>query len=250
MKLISWNVNGIRAVLKKDFMQFLKTENPDILCLQETKTGHDPKVEAQGYLHYYNFASKKGYSGTAILTKEKPISVSCGMGAKEHDDEGRIIVAEYKNFILINVYTPNAGVQTLARLSYRQKWDLHFLKFMQALEAKKPILVCGDMNVAHTEIDLARPKQNEHNAGFTKEEREGFQRYINAGFLDTFRLFHPNEKNQYSWWSYRFSARAKNIGWRIDYFLASPKLKSKIKSAKILQNIHGSDHAPVEIELG
>jgi len=250
MKLLCWNVNGLRAILKKDFTKTINEQNPDILALNETKIDHDPKVEISQYpYHYYNFAKKKGYSGTAIFTKEKPISVSYGMNHKDHDDEGRIIVAEYEKFILIAVYTPNAGQEELARLPYRQKWDLEFLNFIKKLEQKKPIIVCGDLNVAHNEIDLARPKQNIHNAGFTKEEREGFQRYIDAGFIDTFRLIHPKEPKQYSWWSYRANARANNVGWRIDYFLTSPKLKSQIKDAFILQNIHGSDHAPVGLEL-
>ena len=249
MELVSWNVNGLRAVLKKNFHDFVKKENPDILCLQETKIDHDPKAQIPGYLQYYNFAKKKGYSGTAIFTKQKPLSIQYGMGIEAHDDEGRIISAEYKDFILINVYTPNSGVQNLARLPYRQKWDKDFLKFLLKMQKIKPLIICGDLNVAHTEIDLARPKQNAKNAGFTPEERAGFQRYIDNEFIDTFRHFHPNKKDEYSWWSYRFNARAKNIGWRIDYFLISPKLKSKLKSASILQKIHGSDHAPVRIEL-
>lgn len=249
MKILSWNVNGIRAILKKNFLKDIKEQNPDILCLQETKIDYDPKIDFPTYHTYYNFAQKKGYSGTAIFTKEKPLCVQFGMGIDEHDKEGRIITAEYKNFILINVYTPNAGTQDLARLPYRQKWDKDFLNFLKNLQEIKPLIICGDLNVAHTEIDLARPKQNTKNAGFTQEERAGFQAYINNNFIDTFRHFHKEEKNQYSWWSYRFNARAKNIGWRIDYFLISPNLKSKLKDAYILQKIIGSDHAPVGIEI-
>jgi len=229
-------------------MQFINEQEPDILCLQETKINHEPALNLPQYNVYFNHANQKGYSGTAILSKQKPLSVSYGMNEPLHDQEGRIICAEYDKFILINVYTPNAG-RDLSRLKYRQEWDAHFLSFLKQKQKQKPLIICGDLNVAHNEIDIARPKQNEHNAGFTKEEREGFQKYIDSNFIDTFRYLHPNEKDQYSWWSYMFNARAKNIGWRIDYFLTSQKLKDNIKTAQILAHIQGSDHAPVLLTL-
>jgi len=248
MKMLSWNVNGLRAILKKNFMQFVDEQKPDILCLQETKINQDPSINLSGYHSYYNFAQKKGYSGTAIFTKQKPLSIQFGMGIDEHDKEGRIICAEYENFILINSYTPNSGTDGLARLSYRQKWDNDFLQFILNMQKIKPLIICGDLNVAHNEIDLARPKQNTKNAGFTKEEREGFERYMSNNFIDTFRHLYPKIQ-QYSWWSYRFNARSKNIGWRIDYFLLSESLLPKLKDSFILQDVIGSDHAPVGIKL-
>ncbi len=250
MKLISWNVNGIRAILKKkDFHEFMKNEKPDILCLQETKAEvHQVDHDFDGYPHrYWNSAKKKGYSGTAIISKIKPLSIFHGIDMKEHDDEGRVITAEFPNFYLVNVYTPNAQ-EELKRLKYKQRWDADFLKYIRKLEKKKPVIVCGDLNVAHEEIDIARPKNNMNNAGFTIEERTDFTNIMNAGFVDTFRALHPNEV-KYSWWTYRFSARKKNVGWRIDYFIVSKSLINKIKSAFILNEYEGSDHCPVGIEL-
>jgi len=249
MKIISWNVNGIRAVLKKGFTDFVSRENPDILCIQETKAHPDQVDELlHDYEHHFwNSADKKGYSGTAVFSKIKPLNVSYGGGILEGDTEGRIITAEFDNFYLVNVYTMNAQ-RGLARIDARKKWDKSFLKYLKTLEKTKPVVICGDLNVAHKEIDLARPKQNMKNAGFSPEERSGFDRYITNGFIDTFRLFNKKPE-QYSWWSYRFSARKKNIGWRIDYFLTSEKLKSKIESSKILSEIMGSDHAPIKLVL-
>lgn len=249
MKLMSWNVNGIRAILKKDFVENITSVNPDILCLQETKA-HPDQVDKMLHdfeYHYWNTAEKKGYSGTAIFSKVKPISVTYGMNLPEHDTEGRIITAEFENFYLITVYTPNSK-RELLRLSYRQEWDRLFLEYMKELDAKKPVIVCGDLNVAHTEIDLTHPKTNRRSAGFTDEERAGFDNIVAGGFVDTFRHFYP-EKIQYTWWSYMFNARAKNIGWRIDYFVVSKRFTEKLKDARILDQIMGSDHCPVFLEL-
>ncbi len=249
MKIISWNVNGIRAVLKKGFTDFVSKENPTILCIQETKAHPDQVDELlQEYEHHFwNSADKKGYSGTAVFSKIKPLNVSYGGNIKEGDTEGRIITLEFDTFYLVNVYTMNAQ-RGLARIESRKKWDNKFLKYLTELEKTKPVVTCGDFNVAHKEIDLARPKQNMKNAGFSPQERAGFDKYITNGFIDTFRLF--NEKpEQYSWWSYRFNARKKNIGWRIDYFLTSGKLKSKVKNSQILDEVMGSDHAPIKLVL-
>jgi len=250
MKIISWNVNGIRAVIKKGFYNFIDNENPDIICIQETKASPeqvDLKLPNYKY-QFWNSASKKGYSGTAIFSKIEPAQISYDMNITKHDDEGRIITMELNDFYLINVYTPNSK-RGLERLEYRYKeWDKDFLRFLKTLEQDKPIIFCGDLNVAHKEIDLARPKSNSKNAGFTKEERLGFSNYMNANFLDTFRLFN-NEPNHYTWWSYMFNARKKNIGWRIDYFCASAILKNKIKSSIILPDILGSDHAPIVLNI-
>lgn len=246
---MSWNVNGIRAILKKDFVENITSVNPDILCLQETKA-HPDQVDKMLHdfeYHYWNTAEKKGYSGTAIFSKVKPISVTYGMNLPEHDTEGRIITAEFENFYLITVYTPNSK-RELLRLSYRQEWDRLFLEYMKELDAKKPVIVCGDLNVAHTEIDLTHPKTNRRSAGFTDEERAGFDNIVAGGFVDTFRHFYP-EKIQYTWWSYMFNARAKNIGWRIDYFVVSKRFTEKLKDARILDQIMGSDHCPVFLEL-
>jgi len=249
MKIISWNVNGIRAVMTKGFPDFVKKYNPDILCLQETKAHPDQVDELlHDYEHHFwNSADKKGYSGTAIFSKIKPLNVSYGGGIDVGDTEGRIVTAEFDEFFLVNVYTPNSK-RGLARLDYRQEWDKLFYAYLKELEKSKPVITCGDLNVAHTEIDLARPKNNTKNAGFTQEERSGFQRYLDGGFLDTFRMFNQDPEN-YTWWSYMFNARAKNLGWRIDYFLASEKLKNNIISAEILNEVMGSDHCPVTLNL-
>jgi len=248
MKIISWNVNGIRAVLKKGFLDWFLKEKPDILCIQETKAQKEQiQVTTPGYKQYIFSAEKKGYSGTAVFTKLEPLSIQYGIGLDEHDKEGRVLTLEFDEFFLVNVYTPNSQ-RGLTRLDYRQEWDKEFLKFLTKLELGKPVVVCGDMNVAHKEIDLARPKDNVKNAGFTPEERAGFDKYIEAGFVDTFREFNK-EPGEYSWWLYMFNARAKNIGWRIDYFLVSKLLRPELKDGFILQDVMGSDHCPVGIEL-
>lgn len=249
MKLISWNVNGIRAVLKKGFLDFVIEYDPDILCIQETKAPGEPvPIELPGYHQYWNCAERKGYSGTLIFTKKEPLSVVNGMGKPEHDDEGRVIAAEYKDYYVVTVYTPNAK-RELERLPYRHKeWDPLFLNYMKKLEKKKPVIFCGDLNVAHTEIDLARPKQNQKTHGFTPEEREGFDNIVKAGFVDTFREF-EKEGGHYTWWSMMSGARARNIGWRIDYFCVSESLRKKLKGASILSDVIGSDHCPVVLEL-
>jgi len=246
MKLISWNVNGIRAMLGKGFIDFVMKEKPDILCLQETKAER-VDIKIPGYFQYWNAAQKKGYSGTAVFTKIKPISVLNGIGNIEHDNEGRVITCEFDDFYLVNVYTPNSG-RGIGRLEYRQEWDKAFLRYVLSLEMKKPVVFCGDLNVAHKEIDLKNPKQNVKNAGFTPEERRGFENLLAAGFVDTFRHLHPNEV-KYTWWSYRFNARAKNIGWRVDYVLMSPKLIKRMKDAFILDKVMGSDHCPVGVVI-
>ena len=248
MKLISWNVNGLRAALKKNFIQSVKDMKPDILCLQETRVSqHEINVDLDGYQQYFNSAKKRGYSGTAVFSTTPPESVSYGLGMDEHDSEGRVITLEFKDFQLVNVYTPNAQHELL-RLDYRQKWDADFHSFIKELERKKPVIFCGDLNVAHKEIDLKNPKSNQHNPGFTIEERRGLDRYIESGFIDTFREFNQ-EPGNYTWWSYRFNARAKNIGWRIDYFCISKALRPRLKDAFILKAVMGSDHCPVGIIL-
>lgn len=252
IKLISWNVNGIRAVLKKGFLEFLKTQNPDILCLQETKAKPEQvELTVPGYVPYWNFPPKKlGYSGTLILTKEKPLKITNDMAQEKHDQEGRVITAEYSKFYLVNVYVPNAK-RDLSRLPYREKeWDVDFLKYLKKLEKKKPVIFCGDLNVAHQEIDLANPKTNQKTHGFTKEEREGFSNFIKAGFIDTFRELYPDKTGAYTWWSQFANCRKRNIGWRIDYFLISKVLRPKLKKAFILPDVMGSDHCPVGIEIG
>ena len=249
MRLISWNVNGLRAALKNNFLESARTMNPDILCLQETRVSQDEiNVPLDGYHQYFSSAKKRGYSGVAVFSRTMPESVSYGLGMDEHDNEGRIITLDLKDYYLVNVYTPNAQHE-LVRLDYRQKWDADFLSFLKKLEQKKPVIFCGDLNVAHKEIDLKNPKSNERNPGFTVEERSGFDRYIESGFIDTFREFNK-EPGQYTWWTYRFNARAKNIGWRIDYFCISTALKSRLKDAFILKDVMGSDHCPVGIILG
>lgn len=249
MKIISWNVNGIRAVLKKGFLDSMKKENADIICLQEIKAHPEQvdKILSDYEYHIWNSAEKKGYAGTAVFSKVKPISIKLGKELLE-DSEGRVIVAEFENFFLVNVYTPNSQ-RGLLRLKYRLDWDKKFLHMLKSLENKKPIIFCGDLNVAHKEIDIARPKDNVKNAGFTPEERESFSSYTNHGFIDSFRYFHPDLKDQYSWWSPMHNARAKNIGWRIDYFCISNSLKNNLVSANILKDVKGSDHCPISINL-
>ncbi|WP_177161110.1 exodeoxyribonuclease III [uncultured Fusobacterium sp.] len=249
MKFISWNVNGIRACMTKGFMDFFKEVDADIFCLQETKLqAGQIEMDLEGYHQYWNYAEKKGYSGTAIFTKKEPISVVYGIGIEEHDKEGRVITLEFDDFYFITVYTPNSQTE-LARLSYRMTWEDDFKKYLKKLEEKKPVIFCGDLNVAHKEIDLKNPKTNRKNAGFTDEERAKFTELVNDGFIDTFRYFYPEMEGIYSWWSYRFKAREKNAGWRIDYFMVSDSLKDRLESAKIHTEIYGSDHCPVELVL-
>jgi exodeoxyribonuclease-3 len=249
MKLVSWNVNGLRAVLKKNFLEFLADERPDVLCLQETKCTPDDveQLWPAHYTTYWNCAEKKGYSGTAIFAKTRPLKVTNGLGVADHDREGRVITAEFPEFFLVNVYTPNSK-RELERLPYRQEWDVAFLKYLKQLERTKPVIFCGDLNVAHTEIDLANPKANVRNHGFTIEERNGFTALVRAGFVDTFREFEKGG-GHYSWWSPMAGARSRNVGWRIDYFLISAKLRPRLKQARILPHVMGSDHCPVTIEL-
>lgn len=249
--IVSWNVNGIRAVWKKGFADFVKKENPDIVCIQETKAHPDQvdqKLSEYKY-HFWNSAEKKGYAGTAIFSKLEPLSVQYNFGTKEnHKEEGRIITVEFKDFFLVNVYTPNSG-RELVRLKYRQEWDRLFLNYLLQLEKKKPVVVCGDLNVAHTEIDLANPKSNYNKtAGYTQVEIDGLQRLLDAGYVDSFREF-VKEKGHYTFWSQMFNARARNVGWRIDYFLISEKLRSRLKRSFILPTVMGSDHCPVGLEL-
>lgn len=249
MKLISWNVNGLRACCDKGFRESFAALDADFFCLQETKMqAGQLDLEFPGYRSYWNFAEKKGYSGTAVFTKHEPLSVQLGMGIAEHDTEGRIITLEMPTFYLVTVYTPNSQ-DGLRRLDYRMRWDEDFRAFLTRLDAVKPVLVCGDLNVAHREIDLKNPKTNRRNAGFTDEERDKFSTLLQAGFTDTFRHFHPDLEGAYSWWSYRFKAREKNAGWRIDYFLASERLDERLQSAAIHSEIFGSDHCPVEVVL-
>lgn len=249
MRLISWNVNGLRACVGKNFMEDFRTLDADIFCLQETKLQEGQiELELPGYEQYWNSAVKKGYSGTAIFTRVKPISVSYGMGIEEHDQEGRIITLEFDSFYMITVYTPNSK-QELERLEYRMQWEDDFRQFLCEKKAHKPVIVCGDLNVAHEEIDLKNPKTNHHNAGFTDEERQKMTALLNAGFVDTFRYFYPDKTDIYSWWSYRFKAREKNAGWRIDYFIVSEDLKDKLIDAGIHTEIFGSDHCPVELDI-
>lgn len=249
MKLISWNVNGLRACMDKGFMDFFDSVDADIFCLQEIKLS-EGQIEwnKEGYYAYWNYAQKKGYSGTAIFTKKEPISVVYGMGIEEHDNEGRMITLEFEDFYIICVYTPNSQ-QELARLSYRMKWEDDFRDYLCGLKEKKSVIVCGDLNVAHKEIDLKNPKTNTKNAGFTMEEREKMTALLESGFIDSFRHFYPDMEGIYSWWSYRFKAREKNAGWRIDYFIVSDDLKDKMEEAKIHTEVLGSDHCPVELDI-
>lgn len=245
MKLISWNVNGLRACVGKGFLEYFKQEDADIFCVQETKLQEGQiDLDLPDYHQYWNYAEKKGYSGTAVFTKEEPISVFYGIGIEEHDHEGRVITLEYPDYYFITVYTPNSQNE-LARLDYRMKWETDFLAYLKKLEETKPVIFCGDLNVAHKEIDLKNPKTNRMNAGFTDEERAKFTALTEAGFIDTFRYFYPDLEGIYSWWSYRFSARAKNAGWRIDYFLVSECLKDRLEDAVIYTDVMGSDHCPI-----
>ena len=249
IKLISWNVNGLRACCDKGFRDIFTQLDADFFCLQETKMQEGQlDLSFEGYTSYWNYAEKKGYSGTAIFTKHQPLQVTYGLGIDEHDHEGRVITLEMEKFFLVTVYTPNSQ-DGLKRLVYRMTWDDDFRAYLQKLDQSKPVLVCGDLNVAHKEIDLKNPKTNRMNAGFTDQEREKFQLLLDAGFIDTFRYFYPEQTNIYSWWSYRFKAREKNAGWRIDYFLASASLADKLKEAKIHTEIFGSDHCPVEVTV-
>lgn len=249
MKLISWNVNGLRACLTKGFQETFDALDADIFCLQETKMQEgQAEVNAPGYHFYLNSAEKRGYSGTAVFTKEEPLAISYGIGMDEHDHEGRVITLEFPAFFLVNVYTPNAQ-DGLKRLSYRMQWDDDFRAYLMRLDENKPVIVCGDFNVAHKEIDLKNPQSNRHNAGFTDEERAKFSGLLASGFLDTFRHFYPEQAGAYSWWSYRFNARSRNAGWRIDYFLVSERFAGAVQDAQILSGITGSDHCPVALIL-
>ena len=249
MKLISWNVNGLRACQSKGFSDIFKTLDADIFCLQETKMQEGQlDLSFPNYRSYWNYAQKKGYSGTAVFTRVEPIGASYGINIPEHDREGRVITLEFKDFYLVCVYTPNSQ-EELQRLAYRMQWEDAFRAYLMALDAKKSVIVCGDMNVAHKEIDLKNPKTNRHNAGFTDEERGKFTQLLQAGFTDTWRYFYPNLEGVYSWWSYRFQSRQRNTGWRIDYFLSSNRLDSKLSDAKIHTGILGSDHCPVELDI-
>lgn len=248
MKLISWNVNGLRACITKGFFDFLNEQNPDVLALQETKMQPEQyEGGAEGYTIYWNSAEKKGYSGTAVFVKNKPLNVSYGIGIPEHDTEGRVITLEYPDFFFVTVYTPNAQ-DGLKRLPYRMTWEDAFLAYLKGLDAKKPVVVCGDLNVAHKEIDLKHPKTNHFNAGFSDEERACMTRLLENGFVDTFRHFYPDQAEAYSWWSYLGNARSRNAGWRIDYFLVSERLVGRVKDSRILAHVLGSDHCPVLIE--
>lgn len=249
MKLISWNVNGIRACVNKGFKDFFEEINADIFCIQETKCQiNQIELEFEGYKSFWNSAEKKGYSGTAIYTKEKPISVKYGIGIEQHDKEGRVITLEFKKFFMVNIYTPNSK-RGLERLEYRQVWEDEIRKYLLDLNKIKPVIMCGDLNVAHNEIDLKNPKTNRRNAGFTDEEREKMTQLLESGFTDSFRYLYPDKKEAYSWWSYMGRAREKNVGWRIDYFIVSKNIENKIKEAKIHSKIMGSDHCPVELEI-
>ena len=249
MKLVSGNVNGLRACMGKGFMDLLEETDADIFCIQESKLQEGQiSLELPGYCQYWNYAVTKGYSGTAVFTRREPLSVAYGIGIEEHDQEGRVITLEFPDFYMVTVYTPNAQ-DGLARLDYRMIWEEEFLKYLKKLEEKKPVIFCGDLNVAHKEIDLKNPKTNRKNAGFTDEEREKFSVLPENGFLDTFRYFYPDLKDAYSWWSYRFHAREKNAGWRIDYFLVSSQLKDRLEDAVIYKDVFGSDHCPVALIL-
>ncbi len=249
MKMVSWNVNGLRACVQKGFLDFFNEINADIFCVQETKLQQGQiDLQLDGYYQYWNYAEKKGYSGTAIFTKTEPLSVSYGINIEEHDTEGRVITLEYNGFYFVTVYTPNSQNE-LKRLSYRMQWEDDFLKYLKQLESSKPVIFCGDLNVAHNEIDLKNPKTNRNNAGFTNEERAKMTALLNSGFTDTFRYFYPDKEGVYSWWSYRFKAREKNAGWRIDYFCTSESLDDKLRDAKIHTDVFGSDHCPIELDI-
>lgn len=249
MRFISWNVNGLRACMDKGFMDFFKEADADIFCVQETKLQEGQiSLELPGYHQYWNYAEKKGYSGTALFTRTEPLQVSYGMGMEEHDHEGRVITAEFEDFYFVTVYTPNAQ-EGLKRLVYRVKWEADFLAYLKRLEESKPVIFCGDLNVAHKEIDLKNPKTNHKNAGFSDEERGCFSTLLENGFIDTYRYFYPDKEGMYSWWSYRFQARTKNAGWRIDYFLVSGALEERLLDASIHTQVLGSDHCPVELDI-
>lgn len=249
MKLISWNVNGLRACVQKNFMEDFEKLDADIFCVQETKLQEGQiQLDLPGYFQYWNYAEKKGYSGTAVFTKTEPLSVNNGIDIEEHDHEGRVITLEFENFFIVTVYTPNSQNE-LKRLSYRMEWEDAFREYLLSLKEKKGVIVCGDMNVAHSEIDLKNPKTNHNNAGFTDEERGKMTKFLESGFIDSFRYFYPDAEGIYSWWSYRFQARMKNAGWRIDYFLVSENMKEQMEDAKIHTEIMGSDHCPVELQL-
>ena len=249
MKLVSWNVNGLRAIYKKGFEESFKKLDADIFCIQETKMQEGQiELDLQGYYQYYNYAERKGYSGTAIFTKKEPLKVSYGIGIEEHDKEGRVITLEFDKFYMVNCYTPNSG-RELARLEYRMTWEDEFKKYLIKLYKQKPVIICGDLNVAHTEIDLKNPKSNRKNAGFTDEERSKIEELLNSGFTDSFRKMYPDKEGAYTWWSYMFNARANNAGWRIDYFLVSDRISKNIKDAYIYSEIMGSDHCPVGLEI-
>ncbi len=249
MRLISWNVNGLRACVGKGFLDFFHEIDADIFCVQETKLQEGQiDLDLPGYYQYWNYAVKKGYSGTAVFTRQEPIAVTYGLGIEEHDQEGRVITLEFEDFYFVTVYTPNSQNE-LKRLDYRMTWEDAFRAFLMQLDEKKPVVVCGDMNVAHQPIDLKNPASNHHNAGFTDEERGKFTELLSAGMVDSFRYFYPDQAEIYSWWSYRFQARSRNAGWRIDYFLVSDRVKENMQDAKILTDIMGSDHCPVELEI-
>lgn len=248
-KLISWNVNGLRACINKGFLDFFKTVNADIFCIQESKLQEGQvQLELEGYEQFWNYAIKKGYSGTAIFTRIKPLASSCGIGLEEHDNEGRVITLEFEDYFLVNVYTPNSK-RELERLEYRMKWEDDFKIYLKQLEEKKPVIICGDFNVAHNDIDLKNPSTNRNSAGFTSQERGKLSELLESGFVDTYRTIYPDKVGAYTWWSYMFKAREKNAGWRIDYFVVSKYLKDKIEDANIYADIMGSDHCPVGLEL-
>jgi exodeoxyribonuclease-3 len=249
MKCISWNVNGLRAVMKKDFLQTFASLDADIFCIQETKMQEgQAELDLPGYEQYFSYAEKKGYSGTAVFTRRHPLRVTCGIGVEEHDHEGRVITLEFEDLFFITVYTPNSQ-DGLRRLDYRMRWEDDFLAYVKALDRVKPVVWCGDLNVAHEEIDIKNPKMNRQHAGFTDEERAKMTAALDSGFIDTFRYFYPDQAGVYSWWSYRFHARENNAGWRIDYFIVSERLRGRLEDAKILTDIYGSDHCPVELDL-
>ncbi len=249
MKLVSWNVNGLRACVKKGFLDYFKEVDADIFCVQETKLQEGQiQLDLEGYHQYWNYAEKKGYSGTAVFTKDKPLEVRYGLGIEEHDKEGRVITLEYDDFFLVNVYTPNSQ-RELARLDYRMRWEDDFRVYLKDLDSNKPVILCGDLNVAHKEIDLKNPSSNRRNAGFTDEEREKMTQLLEAGFIDTFRYFYPDKEGAYTWWSYITRARERNAGWRIDYFIVSKRLKDRLKDAQIHSEVMGSDHCPVYLEI-
>lgn len=246
-RLVSWNVNGLRAAIAKGFFDFLDSRSPDIICLQETKLSEGQlDLELEGYTLYFNYAEKKGYSGTAVFTKIQPLKVTYGMGIEAHDREGRMITLGYEDYYLVNIYTPNSQ-RGLARLPYRMIWEDDMRSYLLSLDARKPVIFCGDLNVAHKEIDIKNPKSNEKNAGFTPEERSKMTQLLESGFIDTFRYFYPDRTDAYTWWSYMFKAREKNIGWRIDYFCVSERFRTRLVDASILSDIYGSDHCPVEL---